>query len=776
MKRSNRPCPRRATRSTLVGCALLVGSALALRCAPEGVVSNNNVDTNNSSCDPLVLRANLPCEDDPDVERALSLLRQMSLEEKVQQMSGPPYNPNNFFDQEDNERLDIPGLLYMDGPRGVRWYNSDYGTTVYPVAVARASSWDVELERLVGKAMAKEMRYLGRHVLLAPTINQVMHPRWGRAQETYGEDSFLLGEMGAALVRGAQYDPTLPDPADPDHEIEDTYRIQACTKHFAANNIEDTRIYVNAVLDERTMREVYLPMFRRAVEADTSCVMAAYNRVNGDYSGYSAELLRDVLKEDWGFSGYVISDWFAKGQTINSPPAGLDVEMPFSSGPFPSQFDSSYFYGSQLAAAVNADQVEERYVDEAVLRILYRKVHFGLLDHEVGWEPWRTKSTETQALALRAAREGTVLLKNGPSRALADDVLPLEKTSLSKVAVIGKFANSENMGDKGSSDAKVVDSTLVVTPFEGIREALPDATLVTHQQIAGHEADISDADLVVVVAAYFYADLQRSSSGEEGEWKDRESMDLPQRDLDNIASAVALKSTRPDMKVVVVAKSGGAFVVDDWIAGVDALLVPWYGGMKEGTALADILFGNVNPSGKVVQSFPRRESDLPAFRNQTQGDVEYDYFHGYRWLDARGVTPRYPFGFGLGYTTFEYSNLTIADASVPADGTVTVSVDVENTGPVTGTEVVQLYVGYDDTSLSDAWGRPKKDLRAFARAEDLAPGEKQTVRLEVDVSSLGYWDSARDTFVVEKMSYRLYVGPSSDLSDSNVLTGAFTVR
>jgi beta-glucosidase len=283
----------------------------------------------------------------------------MNLHEKVKQMSGPTYNPTNYFDQEDNERLDVPGFLYMDGPRGVRWYNNDYGTTVYPVSEARASSWDLELEEQIGRGCAKEMRDLGRHLFLAPTINQVMHPRWGRAQETYGEDTFLLGEMGAALVRGVEHDPE-----------QGTYRVLSCVKHYAANNVEDTRIYVNAVLDERTLREVYVPHFKKVVDAGAACVMASYNRVNGDYSCYNSHLLRDILKGEWKFTGFVISDWFAKGATNRSPLAGLDIEMPFSEGLFPEIFDSEYFYGPQLESAVTAGLVDEDDVDEAAFRRL----------------------------------------------------------------------------------------------------------------------------------------------------------------------------------------------------------------------------------------------------------------------------------------------------------------------------------------------------------------------------------------------------------------------
>ncbi len=734
-------------------------------------------DDGGVACDPLIANAHLGCTD-ADALSALNVLRTMSLEEKVQQMSGPAYNPNNMFDQETNSRLGIPGFKFLDGPRGARWYNSDYGTTVFPVAAARGSTWNLELERRIGKSMAREMRYLGRHVLLAPTINQVTHPRWGRAQESYGEDSFLLGEMGVAFIAGAQFDPSIVDPAEPGFAAESDYRVQACAKHLAANNIEDTRIYVNAVLDERTLNEVYLPHFRKAVDAKVACFMTSYNRVNGSYNGYSAAVVRDVLKTRWGYSGYVISDWFAKGQTVPSVTAGLDIEMPFSSGAFPSQFDSAYFYGNGLGSAVKAGQVSETLVDEAVLRILYAKLHYGLLAHAVGWRPYLTKADAAQELALEAAREGIVLLKNGPTKALSDDVLPLDKASVRKAAVVGKFANSENMGDKGSSDARVVDGSLVITPFEGLRDALEatGGTVTSHETVAGNEAVIGAADLVVVVGAYFYADLARSSSGEEGEWKDRSSLQLPARDLANLAAVAQLKAQHPAMKVVVVLKSGGTVVVKDWVAGADAVLMVWFAGMKEGTALAELLFGDVTPSGKLVQSVPMQESDLPPFDNVTTGDVVYDYYHGYRWLERKGLTPQYPFGFGLSYTTFQYSNLVVPTAPVAADGTLTVTVDVKNTGTRAGSEVVQLYVGFQGTAVADAWGRPVKELKAFARLADLAPGATKTATLTVKAADLAYWDVAAKAMTVEKMQHQLFVGPSSDSSDPNMKTGVFTIH
>jgi beta-glucosidase len=342
------------------------------------------------------------------------------------------------------------------------------------------------------------------------------------------------------------------------------------------------------------------------------------------------------------------------------------------------------------------------------------------------------------------------------------------------VAVVGFFANQENLGDKGSSDAKVQDSELVITPFEGIRDEFSGET-VTYQSVSGNESKLQDADVIVVVAAYWPADLQRTPAGEEGEWKDRESMGLVSRDLQNITGALALRNAHPNMKVVVVAKSGGA-VVGNWIDDVDALIMAWFGGMREGQALAQILFGTVNPSAKVSQSFPFQETDLPPYNTSTTGDFPYSYYHGYTWLDKEGITPRYPFGFGLSYTTYAYSNLQVAEPTIPSDGTLTVTVDVQNTGPVTGSEVVQLYVGYDNTGLSDEWGRPVKELKGFTRLADIEPNETRTATITVDAQELAYWNTSDDAWEVERMEYQLYVGPSSDAADANTQTGSFTVN
>jgi beta-glucosidase len=770
-------------RTTWVAMALIgLGAAVAGCSGPKS--------SGGDAC-ALPNAAGLDCTD-PTVQRALTLMKGMTLAQKVQQMSGPLVTSANMFEQEDNASLGIPGLKYMDGPRGVRWWNSDYGTTVYPVAAARGSTWNPELERRIGKGMAKEMRYLGRHILLAPTINQVSHPRWGRAQESYGEDAFLLGEMGAAFVTGVQHDPAAADPLDPNQPISTSaYRVMACAKHFAANNIEDTRIEVNAVLDERTLREVYLPHFKKTVDAGVASVMSSYNRVNGDYAGYSTKLLRNILKTEWGFDGFVVSDWNAIGNTAASPAAGLDVEMPFSGDECPDLFKCQRFYGQRLVDAVEQGRVEAKWVDEAVLRILHKKVAFGVLDHERQWTPWETRGEDTQALAHQAAVEGIVLLKNGPTKALADDVLPLDPSAGGKITLIGKYALTENMGDKGSSDAKVIDPSLVFTPYEGIHTALgaTNTALTTcdgaagtpcvlkFDGVIGNEAQIAGSDVLVVVTGFQPADLGRSPLGEEGEWKDRIDLKLiAGRDLRNVNDAIALKNANPGTKLIVVLKGGGAIVVNPWVEQVDGLFMAWYAGMQEGVALAELMFGLANPSGKLVQSFPASEADLPPFLNTTVGDVAYDYYHGYRWLDRQGKTPTYHFGYGLSYTTFAYSNLVVETPAVAADGEVRVTIDVTNTGPVKGSEVVQAYVGYPNTSVNDKWGRPVKELKAFARVADLEPDQTETVSLTIQAQDLAYWDAAAKAMQVEKMEYELLVGPSADASDPSMLPATFTIQ
>jgi len=746
------------------------------------------------------------------------LMDQMSLKEKVEQMSGS--NENYLFgllaqytaSDTSFTRLGIPEMVYRDGPRGARSMNNAMvNSTAFPVAALRASSWDTDLENRIGRAIADEVRAMDAHVLLAPTINQVMHPRHGRCQETYGEDTFLLGSMGVAFIKGVQSDP----PAG-------TWRVQSCVKHFAANNIENTREQVNARLNERTLREVFLPHFKMAVdEANVAAFMGSYNRVNGTYSCQSEYLLRSILKDEWKFSGYVLSDWFAATDTVESLRAGLDIEMPFSN-PLKLSDSNPYAYGTNLASAVRNGLVSEDLVDEAVLRILMKKIEYGVIDHpwgqggvernETALDEDMLASTEHVALAREAAEKGIVLLEN------RDNTLPFDRASLDgkTIAVVGRYSETFFLrdqssyaggdlyiniltGDIGSSwvsppdnvpngndcvfdgDGEITNLGVIdydnqaVSITKGIEYIAGSGITVTHQDtVADDTTAVQNADYVIVVTGYvpndLFASMGQGGTGEEGEYKDRGSLELNDYDKANVNASLAENSS-----VIVILQSGGAVIVKDFVdhASLKGLIMAFYPGMQGGIALGRILFGDVNPGGKLCQTFPENESDLPPFDNISM-NVDYNYYHGYRWLDRKGVEPRYCFGYGLSYCNYSYSNLVIDDNILDENETLTVSVDVTNTGSREGEEVVQLYVGYGNTAVGDAIGRPVKELKAFRRVA-IAAGDTETVTLTVPVSKLAYYDPALQAWVVEKMVYGLYVGPSSDTGDPRMQTATFII-
>ncbi|MBY0278345.1 glycoside hydrolase family 3 C-terminal domain-containing protein [Candidatus Binatia bacterium] len=652
-----------------------------------------------------------------------TLLPQMSLDEKVAQMHGSGLESG--WATSANERLGIPSLQMLDGPRGVSQLSGH--ATAFPVGMARGATWDLALEEQVGEAMGVELRAKGGSVLLAPTINILRHPAWGRAQETYGEDAYHLGRMGVAFVRGAQR------------------HVIASVKHFAANSIENTRFGVNVTLDERTLREVYLPHFRSVVqEAHVGSVMTAYNKVNGRYCAENAHLVRDILKGEWGFDGFVESDWvLGTRSTVDSALAGLDIEMP-----------SARYYGAPLVAAVENGAVPEDDVDDAVRRIVRAKLCLALDSDPPVKAPDQLETPAHLALARQVEREAIVLLKN--ERA----ALPLDRATVRTIAVTGPLADRANIGDTGSS---AVNPTSVVTPLAGL---LANAGGVAVQHVVGdvstpeNAGTLADADAAVVVVGLTTLDEGENiaSAG------DRKTLALHAEDEDLIRTVAAANP-----RTIVVLEGGSAITVESWIDRVAGLVMAWYPGQEGGHAIAEVLFGDVDPSGKLPLSVPRAESDLPEFvSDSARLEVTYGYDHGYRWLDHRGIEPRFPFGFGGSYTSFALANLAIAKPTLGPDDTLQVTVDVTNTGTRAGDEVVQLYVGYPGSAVA----RDVRTLRAFARVH-LAAGETATVPLRVPVRDLAYWDVASGTWVVEPLRYDVNVGTSSrDLP----LAGSFTVR
>ena len=650
-----------------------------------------------------------------DIEKSVrALVAQMTLEEKIAQMAGAGsvFLPEGeqFWTVPGVERLGLPPFKMADGPRGV---GTVEGATTFPVGMARGAAWDPRLEQRVGAAMGRELRAAGGNVLLAPTINNLRHPSWGRSQETYGEDAHHLARMAVAFVRGVQ-----------------EYAL-ANPKHYAVNSIEDTRFNVNVTVDERSLREVYLPQFRAAViEGKAASLMTAYNSVNAQFCSENEQLLREILKTDWGFDGFVLSDWVLGTQsTLGSALNGLDLEMPIAR-----------FYGDNLLTAVTEGQVPESLIDEAVSRMVRKKLEFGL-DRPSGLDLSEIGSKAHLALAREVAANGAVLLKNSMG------ALPLNASAHPSIVVAGVLADMPNTGDSGSSATR---PAFVVTALQGIEELFGDMVAIEY---IGRDV-LNPADLARLQAADAVIVVTGLTAADEGEGLigagDRLELGLSAQRTQLIRDAAAVND-----RTIVVLEGGSAITMGDWLADIEALLMVWYPGQMGGYAIADLLFGEANPSGKLPITFPVSLEQLPPFDN-TSLEVTYEYFHGYRYVDRNGSTPEFPFGFGLSYTSFAIDRLRASQVQAGAGDVVRFSVDVKNTGTRTGAEVVQLYVNYPDSAVP----RAERELKGFAKVL-LEPGETQTVEIPLAVNSLAYYDVGQGAWVLEGLQHEVRLGTSS---------------
>lgn len=657
------------------------------------------------------------------------LISQMTLDEKLFQMGGgatlselmnygvAPYRAGGC------ERLGIPSLQFTDGPRGVMLGAS----TCFPVSMARGAAWDPALEARVGAAMGAEARAQGANLSGAVCINLLRHPAWGRAQETYGEDPHHIGEMGAALVRGLQR------------------HVMACVKHFAANSIENARFWVDVRLDARTLHEVYLPHFKKCVDQGAAAIMGAYNRLNGPHCCHNKRLLTDILKCKWDFKGFVISDWSFALRGSNAPAAGLDIEMP-----------NAIFVGLMLKVLVKLGSVPESVLDEAVRRILRQHARFSGIGDEDDFYKDKVACCEHTELALEVARKSIVLLKN------ENNALPLDVKKIKRIAVIGALADMENIGDRGSSNVR---PPYVITPLAGIRNAAGDNVEVIFENSldTGKVSKAArDADVAIVVAGLTHED--------EGEFiplitkgGDRDWLCLSDKQERMIKAAAAANKN-----CVVVLEGGSAITMESWLDDAAAVIMAWYPGMEGGNALADILFGHVNPSGKLPLTIPRSEEQLVPF-NKWARRIEYGYFHGYTHFHRENHEPRFAFGFGLSYTQYVYENLKIDPMKINDSGTINISVDITNTGDVAGEEIAQLYVGYPRSKVE----RPVRALKGFSKIA-IEPGETKSVAFELQASDLAYYDAATGDWIVEPMEYTVYAGASSRIEDLP-LAGGFTI-
>jgi len=658
-------------------------------------------------------------------ERIRRLVSRMSLAEKTRQMAGRMrtwemlaslvrYNLRPFRAGEDR-RLGIPPLRFTDGPRGVATGRS----TCFPVPMARAASWDTDLEERVGEAMGVEALSQGADLVGAPCVNLLRHPGWGRAQETYGEDPFLLGEMGAALVRGLQR------------------HVMACAKHYACNSIEESRFQVDVRLDERTLREVYLPHFKRCVEEGVAAVMSAYNRVNGEYCAHNAHLLREILKGEWSFQGFVMSDFIlGTRDTVKALLGGLDLEMP-----------QAWHYGRKLRRAVRRGEVPGELLDEAVVRILRQKARFSRPEGG-DYGAHRVACPEHAALALEAARKGMVLLKN------EEGTLPLRLGSKGRLAVVGKLARLPNIGDLGSSRVR---PPYAVTILQGLRDRGGDSLRLHYSEGKDRREALlaaRSADACLVVVGLAARDEGEAMPGPFKLGGDREDLGLHPGDLELLEEI-----TKVNPRCVVVLEGGSALLTSGWRERAGAVLMAWYPGMEGGNAVAEVLFGLANPCGKLPVTFPESNGQLPLFDRKAK-KIEYGYYHGYRLFDKMGKRPAFPFGFGLSYTVYEYRSLRLSAEEMAPDGSIAVEAEIRNAGDREGEEVVQLYVGYPSPSVD----RPVKELKGFARLR-LRPGETGTASFTLRAADLAYYHAGEGRWRVDRAPYHLYVGSSSHPRD-----------
>lgn len=667
-------------------------------------------------------------------DTAKTILKKLILEEKISLLSGDalqedvrnsirkkgcvhynesPYHAGGL------EEKGIPGLYFVDGTRGVVCGQGE--NTCFPVSVMRGATFNPELEECIGESMAEETLACGGTLFGGICVNLPYHPGWGRSQESYGEDSCLLGEMGAALIRGVR-----------------KHGVMACVKHFAFNSMENARFHVSVSCDKRTEREVFLPHFKKCIDAGADAVMTAYNSYEGISCGHHDYLLNQVLKGEWDFDGFVMSDliWGIR-DTSDAMNGGLDMEMPVTK-----------YYGENLVKAVKKGNVSTDRIEEAALRIIRTLLASeDRRNRNVVRKPNRSGHS---SLALRCAREGITLLKN------ENEILPVNKKYKKRIAVLGELAERENIGDHGSSQ---VYPPYVITPLQGIvRMAQGTEILYYTGESTQHCRRLArEADLVIVIAGNDYHDEGEHIAADSEEKMFQQmggdrvrGLGLNERDRRIIET---VGDVRTDAVVVLIC--GGMITVNDWEDKAGAILLAYYPGMEGGTALGEVLFGKVNPGGKLPFVIPEKEKDLPAI-DWNASQIVYGYYHGYTLLQKTGKNALYPFGFGLSYTRFQ-----ICDPKAWLEnGRICASVSVQNTGSRAGDEVIQMYVGIPDSCVE----RPEYVLKSFRRVH--IPKKKRiTVTLYCNADDMAYYDEDTNTFITEDAGWLVYIGNSSARKD-----------
>ena len=702
---------------------------------------------------PLYLDAVKPLE-----ARVGDLLPRLTLEEKISLVYA-----NSTFTTAGVARLGVPELWMDDGPMGVRqevgegfrnMNRTDDFATAMPATLGLATTFNADLAGEYGAVIGQEARQRGKNIMLGPSLNIMRTPLCGRNFEYMGEDPYLTSRIAVNYIKGEQ-----------------AQGVASCAKHFAANNQEVQRGRINVEMDERTLREIYLPAFRASVqEAGVLSIMGAYNLFRGQHCCENDYLLNKILKEQWGFKGLVMSDWSGVHSTDLAALNGMDMEMGTRTSP---PYDTA-FLANPFLAGLKSGKYPMSVLDEKVRRHLYVMFKLNLIrDPAVtsvaDASPKPVLSTKAhQETARKAAEESIVLLKN-------EKILPLDASKIKSIAVIGVNAVTKFASGGGAANIK---APYEITALEGISNRIGGSVKITYSpgyalprgggrgrgaapvetnSTAGLDLAAGAVNAAQAADVVIYVGGLSHGGGYDSEGQDRSDLKLP-----GAQDELLEKIVRANPKTVVVLNGGGPVEMGSWLSRTPGLLYAWYGGLEGGSALARVLFGDVNPSGKLPCTFPKQLADSPAHALNaypgTNGTVTYveGLLVGYRWYDAKKIEPLFPFGCGLSYTTFKYSALKIAPAKDPKNPMVTVEFEIANTGKRAGGEAAQVYVQEVKPSVT----RPVKELKGFTKVS-LQPGQKQKVSLKLDRSAFAFYDPDKKGWVAEKGAFRILVGSSS---------------
>ena len=694
----------------------------------------------------LMARANtIMTENDRKIDSIIAL---MSLEEKVAMLHG-----NGMFTSAGVDRLGIPELKMADGPLGIReelnrdsWAPlglTDDFATFFPAGGGLSATWNPEMAKMYGVAIAQEARARNKDVLLAPAINIIRTPLGGRNYEYFSEDPYLCKTITVPYVTGVQ-----------------SQDVAVCVKHFAVNNQETNRGTVDVLMDERTLREIYLPAFKASVEeAGAYTVMGAYNKFRGHYLCENDYLLNVILKGEWGFKGIVISDWAAVHSSVKSLKNGLDLEMG-SRLPF-----ESFYLAKPLLDSVAAGKIDEKIIDEKVKRIL--RVMFAVKSMTPEGRLKGSINTEEHTdIAYKIASESIILLKN------SENSLPVNTSKIKSIAVIGDNATRKHASGGFGAGVKTKNE---ITPLQGLKNKLPSGVTIHYAQ--GYKENYKDADnknsferiisneadpdlLAEAVAAARKSDVAIIFAGSnrtvESEATDRVNIDLPFGQVELIRK---VQEANPNTIVVIIA--GAPFDLKEVQKYSSALVWSWFNGNEAGNALADVLLGNVNPSGKLPWTLPKNLMDSPAhatlsFPGAESVTYKEGIFVGYRWFDAKNIEPLYPFGYGLSYTSFDFSDLKTDKQNYGQEDSIQVSFSIKNTGITDGKEVAQLYVSHPESTVEKA----DKELKAYKKVF-VKSGATVNATIGLPVKELAYYNVIKKEWIVEPGMYTIKIGKSS---------------